>query len=192
MGKVTSARVREAAEDLVQWRYGVGTFPTASDAGGDMRDWQLSGSKVMAAAKSAVRKTSKQPTKRKQASIQSQITNAMHSQSPVRADPKPLHPEDKRRFPTAARQYEQINSQPFDSKLRLKDGQTVNSGDSVVFTSLLRDASGSAHQKATFVKSADRQFALDLDPEKVVVLRQGGKFLTLRDDGSYNIRRGNS
>ncbi len=79
MAKVSQARVREAAEDLVQWRYGNGTFPTASDAGGDMRDWQLSGSRVTVAAKKAVEKTKRQPTTRKVGNIQSQITNAMRS-----------------------------------------------------------------------------------------------------------------
>jgi hypothetical protein len=77
MGKISQTRVREAAEDLVQWRYGNGTFPTASDAGGDMRDWQLSGNRVTAAATNAVQKTKRQPTTRKVGNIQSQITNAM-------------------------------------------------------------------------------------------------------------------
>jgi MutS domain I len=79
MGKISQARVREAAEDLVQWRYGNGTFPTASDAGGDMRDWQLSGNRVTAAAENAVEKTKRQPTTRKVGNIQSQITNAMNT-----------------------------------------------------------------------------------------------------------------
>lgn len=77
MGKISQARVREAAEDLVQWRYGNGTFPTASDAGGDMRDWQLSGNRVTASAKKAVEKTKRQPTARKVSNIQSQIRYAM-------------------------------------------------------------------------------------------------------------------
>lgn len=83
MGKVSQARVREAAEDLVQWRYGTGTSATASDAGGDMRDWQMSGNKITASAKKAVEKTKRQPTTHKVGNIQSQITNAMRS-SPIR------------------------------------------------------------------------------------------------------------
>ncbi|MGI8501400.1 MAG: hypothetical protein ACR2LR_09695 [Hassallia sp.] len=76
MGKISQARVREAAEDLVQWRYGVGTFPTASDGGRDMRDWQLSGNRVTAAAAKAVEKTKKQPTSKKVSNIQSQIAQS--------------------------------------------------------------------------------------------------------------------
>lgn len=77
MTKISQARAREAAEDLVQWRYGTGNFPTASDAGKDLRDWQLGGKKVVAAA-AAVEKTKKQPTTKKVSNIQAQIRAAMN------------------------------------------------------------------------------------------------------------------
>lgn len=54
---VSEQRVRKAAADLVDWRWGNGDKWGATEAGEDMREWQVSGNRVVRAASKAVKKT---------------------------------------------------------------------------------------------------------------------------------------
>lgn len=57
MSKISEQRVRQAAEQLIDFRWGNNSNAgTATDAGRDMREWQLGGIRIMA-AKKAVSKT---------------------------------------------------------------------------------------------------------------------------------------
>lgn len=57
MASITEQRIRKAASELVDYRWGNSDSGTASIAGKDMRDWQVGGSRVERAARSAVQKT---------------------------------------------------------------------------------------------------------------------------------------
>lgn len=54
---VSEQRVRKAAADLVDWRWGNGDKWGATEAGEDMREWQVSGNRVVRAGLKAVRRT---------------------------------------------------------------------------------------------------------------------------------------
>jgi hypothetical protein len=55
---VSEQRVRKAAADLVDWRWGSGDKWGATEAGEDMREWQVSGNRVVRvrAARKAIKK----------------------------------------------------------------------------------------------------------------------------------------
>lgn len=56
---VSEQRVRKAAADLVDWRWGNGDKWGATEAGEDMREWQISGNRVVRAARTAIKKIKK-------------------------------------------------------------------------------------------------------------------------------------
>jgi hypothetical protein len=115
MPKISEQRIRQAAEQLVDYRWNSGDAGTATDAGRDMREWQLGGTRIMRAAKKAVSRTKQksQPQKSPQQSIES-----LRSQFPWVGSTKDLLRTINKEFGTQGEQLLKTNPQKIATRLK--------------------------------------------------------------------------